>query len=93
MTWLSKGYSFLLFTKGPAKLQLPVLKKKESPRGVSTLQVTWKVTWQNLSLLISVVADGIKSVHVSETLFFKSLLWCFFPQTSLNVDSVCIKYK
>ena len=32
MTWLSKGYSFLLFTKGPAKLQLPVFKKKRKPK-------------------------------------------------------------
>lgn len=41
-----------------------------------------KLAWQNLSLLVPVVADGIKFVHVSETLFFKSLLWYFPPDTT-----------
>lgn len=52
----------------------------KSPREASTLKLTWKPAWQNLSLLVPAVADGIKPVHMSETLFLKSLLWYCSPR-------------
>lgn len=59
---------------------------------MALLLLAWKAAWRNLALLVPVLEDGIKSVHVSETFLFKVCSDSFSSQVSSEVGSVFTKY-
>jgi hypothetical protein len=72
---------FLFLSKESNQTSTSYLKKKKKkrkekkwPRRSICTTTDLESCLTDRSLLVSVVADGIKSVHVSEPLFFKSLL-------------------